>query len=49
MKVGLNKKQRKELDENGFTIIEKILDDKNLEKNSKEMDLIAKNILKYRG
>ena len=31
MKVGLNKKQRKELDENGFTIIEKILDDKTLE------------------
>ena len=49
MKIGLNKKQRKELDVNGFTIIEKILDCKTITKVSKAMDLIAEKILKYRG
>ena len=37
------------MDENGLTIIEKILDYKTLEIISKAMDLIAKKLLKYRG
>ena len=46
MNISLTKKQIKDLNVNGFTIIEKVLDKKSLLKVSKAMDTVAEEILK---
>jgi ectoine hydroxylase-related dioxygenase (phytanoyl-CoA dioxygenase family) len=46
MSIGLTKKQIKDLNVNGFTIIEKLLDKKSLMEVSEAMDFVADEILK---
>ena len=46
MNISLTKKQIRDLNVNGFTIIEKVLDKKSLLKVSKAMDTVAEEILK---
>ena len=46
MNISLTKKQIKDLNVNGFTIIEKVLEKKSLLKVSKAMDKVAEEILK---